>query len=144
MIKVVAVGTDGSGTAAKAVETAVEFAERFEAKLMILTAYRSGGGPDQREAQREAPDDVQWRNNPRSEAETVLREAGRQAEERGLEWASDSAEGDADRVLVDLAERSGADVLVVGNKGMGRRLLGSVPNSVSHAASCDVYIVSTT
>ena len=35
---------------------------------------------------------------------------------------------------------------VAGNKGLhgARRILGSVPNAVSHAASCDVLIVATT
>ena len=37
-----------------------------------------------------------------------------------------------------------ADVLVIGNKGMQRRVLGSVPNSVSHKAKCSVMIVKTT
>jgi nucleotide-binding universal stress UspA family protein len=46
-------------------------------------------------------------------------------------------------VLVELAERHGADVLVVGSKGMERRLLGSVPNTVTHKASCSVLVVKT-
>jgi nucleotide-binding universal stress UspA family protein len=33
---------------------------------------------------------------------------------------------------------------VVGNKGMHRKLLGSVPNTVSHHAPCSVLIVKTT
>ena len=37
-----------------------------------------------------------------------------------------------------------ADLIVVGNKGMHRRVLSSIPNSVSHNASCDVLIVQTT
>ena len=43
--------------------------------------------------------------------------------------------------------RPGADLIVVGNKGMTgakRFLLGSVPNKVSHHAPCGVYIVRTT
>jgi nucleotide-binding universal stress UspA family protein len=32
---------------------------------------------------------------------------------------------------------------VVGNKGMHRRILGSVPNTVSHKAPCSVVIVKT-
>jgi nucleotide-binding universal stress UspA family protein len=32
----------------------------------------------------------------------------------------------------------------VGNKGMHRRVLGSVPNTVTHKASCSVYVVKTT
>jgi nucleotide-binding universal stress UspA family protein len=47
-------------------------------------------------------------------------------------------------VLCDIAEQHNADLLVVGNKGMQRRILGSVPNSVSHKAPCSVVIVKTT
>jgi nucleotide-binding universal stress UspA family protein len=47
-------------------------------------------------------------------------------------------------VLVEIAEQHNADLLVVGNKGMQRRVLGSVPNSVSHKAPCSVVIVKTT
>ena len=47
-------------------------------------------------------------------------------------------------VLCDIAEAHGADLLVVGNRGMQRRVLGSVPNSVSHKAPCSVVIVKTT
>jgi len=35
-------------------------------------------------------------------------------------------------------------VIVVGNKGMQRRILGSVPNTVAHKADCSVMIVKTT
>jgi nucleotide-binding universal stress UspA family protein len=48
--------------------------------------------------------------------------------------------GDA---IVAVAERVGADLIVVGNKGMHRRVLGSTPNTVSHRAPCDVLIVQT-
>jgi nucleotide-binding universal stress UspA family protein len=33
---------------------------------------------------------------------------------------------------------------VVGNRGMERRILGSVPNSVAHKAACTVVLVKTT
>jgi nucleotide-binding universal stress UspA family protein len=32
----------------------------------------------------------------------------------------------------------------VGNKGMKRRELGSIPNSVTHEADCSVLVVKTT
>ena len=48
--------------------------------------------------------------------------------------------GDA---IVGVAEQVGADLIVVGNKGMHRRVLGSIPNTVSHRANCDVLIVQT-
>ena len=43
-----------------------------------------------------------------------------------------------------LADKYEADVLVIGNRGMHRRVLGSVPNSVTHAANCTVFLVKTT
>ena len=46
-----------------------------------------------------------------------------------------------------MAEEEGADLIVVGNKGMTgakRFLLGSVPNKVSHHAPCSVMIIRTT
>jgi nucleotide-binding universal stress UspA family protein len=47
-------------------------------------------------------------------------------------------------VLVRLASECGADMLVIGNKGMKRRVLGSVPNTVAHKADCSVLVVKTT
>ena len=144
MITTVAVGTDGSDTAAKAVESAIELADRFDAKLVIVSAYRAKSDGAVARESRDAPDDVQWRHGPREDVEATLEDAGKRAEKRGVEWTSDAAEGDAAEALVSLADQHGADVLVVGNKGMNRKLLGSVPNDVAHTANCDVLIVNTT
>ena len=48
------------------------------------------------------------------------------------------------KTLVELAERHEADVLVIGNRGMQRRVLGSVPNTITHKARCSVFVVKTT
>src|SRR5258705_551445 len=52
--------------------------------------------------------------------------------------------GEADEVICDVAESVSADLIVVGNRGMKRRFLGSVPNSIAHHAHCSVLIVHTT
>jgi len=54
--------------------------------------------------------------------------------------------GDPAEMLIDTAENSGGDLIVVGSKGMTsakRFILGNVPNKVSHHAPCDVVIVHT-
>jgi nucleotide-binding universal stress UspA family protein len=53
--------------------------------------------------------------------------------------------GDATDALLNVAKDVGASTIVVGNRGMrgGRRVLGSVPNAVSHKANCNVLIVQT-
>ena len=38
-LQTVAVGTDGSGTADKAVEFAIDLAARYEAKIVFISAY---------------------------------------------------------------------------------------------------------
>ena len=81
---------------------------------------------------------------PAEDVEATLRDVEEMADQRGLKWTSEAREGDPADVLVDLAEAHDADVLVIGNKGMQRRVLGSVPNSVSHKAKCSVMIVKTT
>jgi nucleotide-binding universal stress UspA family protein len=144
MIKTVAVGTDGSETAAKAVEFALDLAARYEAKIVFLSAYRPVSEDRLKRESRDAPEDIQWQINPAEDVEPALRDAKDAADERGLESACEAKEGDPSKVLVDLASKHNADLLVIGNKGMQRKVLGSVPNTVSHKADCSVVIVKTT
>jgi nucleotide-binding universal stress UspA family protein len=53
--------------------------------------------------------------------------------------------GEPGKTIARLADQLGSDLVVVGNKGIAgaRRVLGSVPNTVSHDAACDVLIVHT-
>lgn len=144
MVNTVAVGTDGSGTADKAVEFAIDLAARYEAKIVFISAYVPVAESRLKREAREAPEDLQWTINPAEDVDATLRDCEERAEERGLRWASEARQGDPAKILVELAAGNGADVLVIGNKGMERKVLGSVPNSVSHNAPCSVLIVKTT
>jgi nucleotide-binding universal stress UspA family protein len=144
MVQTIAVGTDGSGTADKAVEFAIDLAARFEARIVFLSAYVPGKESRSARDQRDAPEDVQWTSNPADDVDGMLRDCEERAEARGLRWASEAREGDPAKTLVELAESNDADILVIGNKGMERKVLGSVPNTVTHNAPCSVMIVKTT
>jgi nucleotide-binding universal stress UspA family protein len=144
VIGTVAVGTDGSETADRAVDAALDLAERFEARIIFISAFRPVDEGRLRREARDVPKDTEHLVNPHEDVDAVLRAAEQRAEERGVPWASEAAEGEPADVLVSVAEKHGADVIVVGNKGMERRVLGSVPNSVSHKATCSVLIVKTT
>ena len=144
MIATVAVGTDGSPTAERAVQAALDLAARYEAKVVFISAYKPIDDVRLRREQRDAPPEHHWRINPTEDVDAILREAEELATERGLRWASEASEGDPADVLLNLAEKHDADVIVVGNKGMDRRVLGSVPNTISHKATCSVFIVKTT
>jgi nucleotide-binding universal stress UspA family protein len=144
MIKTVAVGTDGSDTAAKAVEFAIDLAARYEAEIVFLSAYKAASEERRQRESRDAPEDVQWQFSASEDVDPALRDAEDSAKERGLRTTSEAKEGDPSKVLVELAGKHDADILVIGNKGMDRTVLGSVPNTVSHKAPCSVVIVKTT
>ncbi len=141
MISTVAVGTDGSETAERAVAAALDLAERFGARLVVLSAYT---GQPKGSSMPRLSGGAGWASNDAEQAERMLADVEESAGARGVQCKSDFAQGDPGEVLVALAERHGADVLVVGSKGMNRRVLGSVPNTVTHKASCSVYVVKTT
>jgi nucleotide-binding universal stress UspA family protein len=140
MISTVAVGTDGSATADEAVKQAVEIARRFDAKVVLLSAFHDSRSPPVESQNIE----LQWIFNPSARVTSILDRSESSLREAGLECETRAEEGDPGEVLVRLASECGADLLVVGNKGMKRRVLGSVPNSVTHRAPCWVLVVKTT
>jgi nucleotide-binding universal stress UspA family protein len=138
----VAVGTDGSETASKAVRAAVDLARRYGAELVLVSAFQDPeGAPLDR---REAPKELQWAFSPTARLKEVLARTEAEVRREGLECSTLAEPGDPAEVLVRLVEECGADVLVIGNKGMRRRVLGSVPNTVTHKARCSVLVVKTT
>ena len=141
MISTVAVGTDGSATAAEAVQMAAELARRFDAKLVLLSAFHDSAGPP---GLKGASTEVQWSFNPQARLREILNRAEQDLRLQKIECSTVIDEGDPAEVLVRLAEECNADLLVIGNKGMQRRLLGSVPNTVAHKAPCSVLVCKTT
>jgi nucleotide-binding universal stress UspA family protein len=137
VISTVAVGTDGSETASEAVKQAAEFARRFDAKLVLLSAFKNEPPPT-------GTDEAQWAYSPAAQLREILARTETEMNEQGIECTTLVDEGDPGDVLVRLAGDCRADVLVIGNKGMQRRVLGSVPKSVAHNAACSVFVVKTT
>lgn len=145
MIETVAVGTDGSASAKHAVTTAFDLAQRFGARVVVISAYAAPSvGAGALRLSSVAAAHGEWASNEAEHVERVLARVRDAAAERGLECRTAMEEGDPAEVIVGLAERHNADLLVVGNRGMERRVLGSVPNTVSHRASCSVFVVKTT
>jgi nucleotide-binding universal stress UspA family protein len=142
----IVVGTDGSDTAGKAVERATELAKAIGASIELVSAFEPVPAGRLREEAREVPRDLQWMVNPREDVEATLRDAADAVEAAGVPVRTYAREGDPADAILDVAEERGADLIVVGNKGMTgakRFLLGSVPNKVSHHAPCSVLIIRT-
>jgi nucleotide-binding universal stress UspA family protein len=141
------VGTDGSDTATEAVRQAIDLAKSIGARVQLVSAYEPVSGQRIRAEQQQAPDDVQWSINPREDVDATLDTAAEMAEAAGVEVERFARQGDPADAILDVAEETKADLIIVGNKGMTgarRFLLGSVPNKVSHHAPCSVLIIRTT
>ncbi len=124
MYERILVGTDGSKTAAKAVDRAVEVAVSTGAALTIFAA----GKPDEGEA-------------------IVAAEVARHRD-AGVVIATKVVDRDPVVALIEEARDGAFDLLVMGNKGMTglSRFFqpGSVPNKVTHHIPCTLLIVKTT
>jgi nucleotide-binding universal stress UspA family protein len=58
-----------------------------------------------------------------------------------------AVQGDPADAILDVADEISADLIVIGNKGIGsvkRFVLGNVPSKIVHNASCSTHIVHTT
>jgi nucleotide-binding universal stress UspA family protein len=141
MFSNIVVGTDGSDTAALAVELAVDLARQHGAKLHLVTAFRApgavaGGGIS-------VGDPSDGHGLYKLAAEKTLAEVSDSIE--GLDVETHAGSGSPASVIVDFSDEVGADLIVVGSKGMQgtRRILGSVPNTVAHNAACHVLVAKT-
>lgn len=147
MFKRIVVGTDGSETAEVAISHATQLAKITGASLDVVSAYEPVPQDRIREEAQQVPGDVAHGVGPREDVNVFLESAAAAAKEAGVEARTHAREGEPADAILDLAEEAGADLIVVGNKGMTgarRFLLGSVPNKISHHAPCGVYIVRTT
>ena len=138
----VIVGSDGSPSALYAVERAHEVAAAAESRLIVVTAYDQGRGPE--------PGQAGGRILVHGE------DAARAAMRRTVQdLTSDRIRGDIEQVVVAaqpadaLLQAAGnrpASLIVVGNRGLGAQegeVLGSVPREVVRRANCDVLVIQT-
>ncbi len=139
----IVVGTDGSDTAKRAVDEAIRLAKALGAELHIVSGYspvrgaRVAGAP-------EGAAKV-WAPLPDSEVQVILEEAGAAARIAGAPVEVHAVESDGGDALLEVAAKVDASLIVVGSRGMrgAKRMLGSVPNKISHRAHCNVLIVAT-
>ena len=150
MFKTIVVGTDGSDTAARAVQMAGELAAATDEAVLHIVSVGKGVS---RTAAALAETSMVGSGALAAEGdddaikgrEEVLQRAADSVARTASRIETHARVGNPADVLCDVAEKVSADLIVVGNRGMrgGRRVLGSVPNSVSHRAPCSLLIADT-
>ena len=126
--RTIVVGTDGSPTASVAVEVAQALTKRLRGKLVLVGALDAYG-------------------ITRQPLQAALYEAAEAARAKKVDAIAELIEGTPGESILAAAIKHDADLIVVGNRGMGqatRFRLGSVPDWIAHDAPCDLLIVDTT
>ena len=138
------VAVDGSGHASRAARLACVLAGRFNADLDVLHVvgisklapfgYSAGEGFDY----------DRLADNLRIYGEQIVDEAAQPAVDAGVSVSTAIAAGDPATRIIQHADRTGADVICIGRRGLGKVsgiLLGSVSHSVAHGATQTVATV---
>jgi nucleotide-binding universal stress UspA family protein len=140
MFETILLAVDGSGHARKAVDYGIDIAAKYGAKLLILTVHPPGPLP--------APLAGYAAREDLSTCEVYQRIVDDLAAEAGQHGVRDVVplieQGDAATAILAAAEHHGAQLIVLGSRGMGDLkglLLGSVSHNVSHLANRPCLIV---
>jgi len=139
----VVVGSDGTPTSLYAVDRAAEVAQAAQAKLLVLAAYKDadpGAAPNTAEGtHRDLYGAAAARTALDKSVTPLLRERVRYVDQQIVR-------GDPARALLDAVGPNPANLIVVGNRGLGAlegQRLGSVPGEIVKNAVCDVLVVQT-
>jgi nucleotide-binding universal stress UspA family protein len=145
MYNAIVVGTDGSETAGVAVHHATALAKLTDATLHVVHAHQPLSMSTAATAGMTV-DVVSINDGLAESAVETCNHAAEEAKRTGVKVETHPLPGDPSETLIRVAEEVGADLLVIGNRGMTgvkRFVLGSVPNKVSHHAPCSLLIVDT-
>ena len=145
MFRAIVVGTDGSTTANEAVRRARVLAEAFGADLHVVNAYKPPALVMAATAEPGLMPSalVEWEAAAAEDARQLLDTVAEGLIGVGASVTTHAVAAHPAAAILSVAQAVGADLIVVGNRGMqgSRRVLGSVPNHISHHAPCDVLVV---
>jgi len=136
VFRTIVVGTDWSDTADVALAKALELARSNGAAVHVVTAHDPSPAPV---VGGSAPPAA----GPDFQADVALERTLERLGYRDVDVRQHTSTLEPAEAILEVARHTAADLIVVGNQGMRRRMLGSIPNSVSHRAACDVLIVQT-
>lgn len=137
------VGVDGSEDSALAVRAAVDLSNRTGAELHVVHAWQDEAPPSLPSAM--SGDYSEAREQWERAAEEVLKEQAGLADDAGASVAGTHLrKGRPAEEITDLAGELGADLLIIGSRGLGtvkRLVMGSVSEGVVSLSPCPVLVM---
>ncbi len=138
----IAVGSDGSRTANRAVEVAAGLALAFDVPLLVVTAWRRD--TDDPRSKEEAAGSTEWHGEAQW-AQQVVADAAGVARRTGVEDVRTyTPVGSPGQAMENLAAQEPGTLIVVGTVGLDsgtERLLGNIPHHLTHHAPGDLLLV---
>jgi nucleotide-binding universal stress UspA family protein len=138
MFEDVLVATDGSETANKAVKMALEIAEKFGSKLVVVCAF------EEVPTYYGEPYFSQTIERHTAWADNVIKQTMESLGDVKIPVENTVIEGPAAEAIINVANNRGTDLIVMGARGLGQftgLLLGSVSQRVVQHSACPVLIV---
>ena len=138
MFKIILHANDGSKSAVKALELAIAMAKQNAAVLHLVCVEEIPQMPEYIEEVREAKGVAARRFRP------VIERARLLAEQSGIDIQVHVVSGHPVRMIVDLVDAIGADLLVIGAIGhsaLYERMIGSRADRIVQLATCPVLVV---
>ena len=140
-MKTILLATDGSPSAQKATDVAVELAGPLDATLRVVSVWRA---PIYEYGYVPVAYSPELNDALRDGATRAAKDAVVAATAAGVRATSEIREGPAAEEICAAAEETAADMIVLGAHGWGamkRLFFGSVSTAVLHHASCPVLVV---
>ncbi|WP_218081503.1 universal stress protein [Anthocerotibacter panamensis] len=130
MFKTVLFAVDGSPESQKAIPMVARLVQKFNSRLEVLSVLERG----ERAGKTASPESLQ----------TLLQEVGAYFMDRGIPVEVMEREGNPPFVICDVAEETGAELIIMGCRGLGLtgdRAAQSVSTRVISLAACPVLTV---
>ena len=135
---------DGSEYAEKALATAIALAQKFSSNIVVVHVILTAS------AIVTSPEGVgssfliDLRKQLEEKGRQILENGAKETRAAGIPTITIEESGNAPDKILQTAEKTKADLIVIGDRGLGvvaRFFLGSVADKVSHYAKCPVLIV---
>ncbi len=138
MFKIILHANDGSGPAFKALDLAIAVAKQNAAVLHLVCVEEIPPMPEYIEEVREAKGVAARRFHP------IVERVRFQAQQNSIKLQIHVVSGHPVRMIVDLVDEIGADLLVIGATGhsaLYERMVGSRADRIVQLAACPVLVV---
>jgi nucleotide-binding universal stress UspA family protein len=139
MFTKILVALDGSEPSKRALNVAVDLAEKYSANILLLSVV-------QRVSHVRADLDHEYKETLKARHKKLLMKSKKKIEENkpSLRVSTKLLEGRPAKKIIEMVKKDYFDLIVMGSRGLGgvsRHLLGSVSDRVTNEADCPILIV---